>query len=178
MEVQCNMSDNSVSNAKLSGVQFLKYLFFSASAGLIQFGSFTLLVYLLPSDIGTITFITEMPLSTFLSTTIALFLSIIWNFTFNRKFTFKSSANVGKTMGLAFLFYVPFYPFQTWYVNAVAVAINPTAEWAQLIAEATVMIINFVGEFLWQKFVVYRGTENTAKNTAPKDETSETAHNK
>ena len=54
-----------------------------------------------------------MDLVTFISTTVALCASILWNFTFNRKFTFKDAGNVPKAMLLAFLFYVPFYPFQT-----------------------------------------------------------------
>ncbi len=168
-EKQVATEGKEVSNAKLSGLQFLKFLFFSASAGIIQFGLFTLLVFLLPDDMGNIKFIVDMPLNTFISTTIALCGSIIWNFTFNRKFTFKSAVNIPKAMGLAFLFYIPFYPFQTWYVHAVSMAINPTAEWAKLIAEGTVMVLNFSLEFLWQKFVVYRGTENTADSKAQKE---------
>lgn len=71
-------------------------------------------------------------------------------------------------MALAFLFYVPFYPFQTWYVHTVSTALGGK-EWASLIAEATVMLINGVLEFCWQKFVIYRKSANTAehKETAP-----------
>ncbi|MDY6078913.1 MAG: hypothetical protein SPI46_05975, partial [Eubacteriales bacterium] len=56
---------------------------------------------------------------------------------------------------------VPFYPFQTWYVHVVSEAIGGQ-EWAKLIAEATVMLINGVLEFCWQKFVIYRKSANTA----------------
>lgn len=143
-------------------LQILKYALCAASAGLIQFVSFTIFTYTIPNNLGKMTFITEMDVSLFLSTTIALLLSVLWNFTVNRKFTFKSAGNVPRAMALAFLFYVPFYPFQTWYVHAVSTAINPTAEWASLIAEATVMLINGVLEFCWQKFVIYRKEENTA----------------
>ena len=164
-----NDNNNSKNNAKAvklgtkgSVIQFLKFLLCAASAGLIQFGTFTILTFSIPDTLGTIVFINKMSTQVFISTTVALGLSILWNFTFNRKFTFKSAGNVPRAMILAFLFYLPFYPFQTWYVGAVSHAIAPDAEWAKLIAEGTVMVINFVLEFLWQKFVIYRKEENTA----------------
>lgn len=143
-------------------VQALKYAVCTASAGLIQFISFTILQAVLPTNMGTIHFIVEdMSLATFLATTIALLLSVLWNFTINRKFTFKSAGNVTRAMILAFLFYVPFYPFQTWYVHTVKVALGNT-EVAGLIAEATVMLINGVLEFCWQKFFIYRKEADSA----------------
>lgn len=149
--------------------QAVKYLLCTASAGIIQFVSFTIMTYAFAKlDWGTINFITEMKKTTFVATTVALALSVLWNFTLNRKFTFKSAKNVPVAMTLAFLFYVPFYPFQTWYVHAVSTALGGK-EWASLIAEATVMLINGVLEFCWQKFVIYRKSANTAahKETAP-----------
>lgn len=107
----------------------------------------------------TIRFIVEdMDLVTFISTTVALCASILWNFTFNRKFTFKDAGNVPKAMLLAFLFYVPFYPFQTWYVHTIkSLLLGPLSTQASgIIAEGSVMVINFVLEFVWQKFVVFR----------------------
>lgn len=99
-----------------------------------------------------------MDLVTFISTTVALCASILWNFTFNRKFTFKDAGNVPKAMLLAFLFYVPFYPFQTWYVHTIKSLLVDAigVDGAGIIAEGTVMIINFALEFMWQKFVVFR----------------------
>ncbi|MDD6360464.1 MAG: GtrA family protein [Christensenellaceae bacterium] len=142
--------------------QAFKYLLCTASAGIIQFVSFTIMTYAFAKlDWGTINFITPMPKTTFVATTVALCLSVLWNFTLNRKFTFKSAKNVPVAMALAFLFYVPFYPFQTWYVHVVSEAIGGQ-EWAKLIAEATVMLINGVLEFCWQKFVIYRKSANTA----------------
>lgn len=143
-------------------VQALKYAVCTASAGLIQFVSFAILQAALPTGMGTIHFIVEdMPLETFLATTIALVLSVLWNFTINRKFTFKSAGNVTRAMILAFLFYVPFYPFQTWYVHTVKYALGNT-EAAGLLAEATVMLINGVLEFCWQKFFIYRKEADSA----------------
>ncbi|MDD7245351.1 MAG: GtrA family protein [Eubacteriales bacterium] len=142
--------------------QAFKYLLCTASAGIIQFVSFTIMTYAFAKlDWGTINFITPMPKTTFVATTVALCLSVLWNFTLNRKFTFKSAKNVPVAMALAFLFYVPFYPFQTWYVHVVSEAIGGQ-EWSKLIAEATVMLINGVLEFCWQKFVIYRKSANTA----------------
>lgn len=155
--------------------QAFKYLLCTASAGIIQFVSFTIMTYAFAKlDWGTINFITPMPKTTFVATTVALCLSVLWNFTLNRKFTFKSAKNVPVAMALAFLFYVPFYPFQTWYVHVVSEAIGGQ-EWAKLIAEATVMLINGVLEFCWQKFVIYRKSANTApqKNKNPEAATAE-----
>ena len=144
--------------------QAVKFIIFSVSAGVIQFVTFTLLKLIFDKtgtteSWGTMWFFQEMPKSTFTATTIALALSVIWNFTLNRKITFKASSNVPLSMALAFLFYVPFYPFQTWYVGAVENALiskSVDATLAGIIGEFTVMGINFGLEFLWQKFVVFR----------------------
>lgn len=151
--------------------QFVKYALCAASAGIIQFVSFTILQAVIPSSGKTIHFIVEdMDVVTFTATTVALCLSILWNFTLNRKFTFKDAGNVPKAMILAFLFYVPFYPFQTWYVHTVkfSLAEHISLDGAGIIAEGTVMICNFVLEFFWQKFVVFR------KKKAAKPHTTET----
>lgn len=63
--------------------RIIKFTFFSLSAGMIQIGSFTLLFELLH-------------LKEWISYLIALVLSVVWNFTLNRKFTFASAANVPK----------------------------------------------------------------------------------
>lgn len=145
---------------KLEGVfQFIKYALCAASAGIIQLVLFTILQAVIPATDKTIHFITEdMELVAFIATTVALCASILWNFTFNRKFTFKDASNVPKAMILAFLFYVPFYPFQTWYVGTIKKLLieHMNADLAGIIAEGTVMVINFVLEFVWQKFVVFR----------------------
>lgn len=145
---------------KRKGVlQFIKYAFCAASAGIIQLALFSILQAVIPQSGKTIRFIVEdMDLVTFISTTVALCASILWNFTFNRKFTFKDAGNVPKAMLLAFLFYVPFYPFQTWYVHTIKSLLVDAigVDGAGIIAEGTVMIINFALEFMWQKFVVFR----------------------
>lgn len=145
-------------------LQFVKYALCAASAGIIQFLTFTILQAVIPDNGQTMHFIVEnMSVVTFSATTVALCLSILWNFTLNRKFTFKDAGNVPKAMVLAFIFYIPFYPFQTWYVHTIkellGASINIDA--AGIIAEGTVMIMNFILEFLWQKFVVFRKKKPT-----------------
>lgn len=157
---------------KRAGImQFVKYALCAASAGIIQLVLFTVLQAVIPSNGKSIHFIVEdMDLITFVATTVALCASILWNFTFNRKFTFKDASNVPKAMILAFLFYVPFYPFQTWYVYTIKTLLveSINVDLAGIIAEGTVMVINFALEFMWQKFVVFRKPKEKA-------ETAETA---
>ncbi len=148
-------------------IQFIKYALCAASAGIIQMVSFAILQAAIPQSGKTVHFIVEdMELVTFISTTVALCLSILWNFTLNRKFTFKDAGNVPLAMILAFIFYIPFYPFQTWYVHTVKVGLVPymSVDLAGIIAEATVMIINFILEFFWQKFVVFRKKKGDSKD--------------
>lgn len=147
--------------------QAIKYFLCAASAGVIQLVSFTILQLVIKSD-EEMWFMIDMPVGDFVSTTIALCLSILWNFTMNRKFTFKSAGNVPRAMILAFLFYVPFYPFQTWYVPTVKYALIDLMGVelelvASLVAEGTVMLINGILEFCWQKFFIYRKEEGSAE---------------
>lgn len=159
-ETSLKQAEKNAKKEKRKGVlQFIKYAFCAASAGIIQIVLFSILQAVIPSNGKTIHFIVEdMDLVTFISTTVALCASILWNFTFNRKFTFKDAGNVPKAMLLAFLFYVPFYPFQTWYVHTIKSLLVDAigVDGAGIIAEGTVMIINFALEFMWQKFVVFR----------------------
>lgn len=167
-------------NKKINKKEFLravKFTLFSISAGVIQIISSFLLKLLIldriiPAD-KTIHFIIEQPLETFIAETVGLALSIIWNFTFNRKFTFKAANNVPVAMLLAFVFYVPFYPFQTWYIAAVEKSLANIGDWGFVIAQITVMIINFVLEYLWQTFVVFRKAIDT-NAVAQKTQTDET----
>ena len=159
-ETSLKQAEKNAKKEKRKGVlQFIKYAFCAASAGIIQLALFSILQAVIPQSGKTIRFIVEdMDLVTFISTTVALCASILWNFTFNRKFTFKDAGNVPKAMLLAFLFYVPFYPFQTWYVHTIkSLLLGPLSTQASgIIAEGSVMVINFVLEFVWQKFVVFR----------------------
>lgn len=130
---------------KASVWQAVKFALFSASAGIIQLGSFTLLNEL-------------TGLAYWQSELIALVLSVLWNFTLNRRFTFKSAANVPIAMLKVFGFYLVFTPLSTW--------LGQLAENAgvnEYIVLAVTMLSNFILEFLFCKFVVYRNQENTRK---------------
>ena len=126
-------------------VQALKFLMFSCTAGVIQILSFTLLNELVhwPGALGT----AEYGPNYF----IALLLSVIWNFTINRKFTFKSAANVPIAMLKVLGYYCVFTPLSIWWGIALT-----NAGWNEYIVLFGTMVINFVTEFLFCKFVVYR----------------------
>ena len=122
--------------------QALKFTLFSASAGIIQVGSFALMELFIKSY--------WIPYLT------SLVLSILWNFTLNRRYTFKSAANVPVAMAKVFGFYLVFTPLSTWLGHlAEGKGVN------DFIVLAVTMIANFVLEFLFCKFVVYRGKEDT-----------------
>ncbi len=136
------------STTKETWFQSLKFLLFSLSAGIIQIASFTLLTEcILTFDKGN-----DYGWSYFISLT----LSVIWNFTFNRKFTFKSAKNVPVAMGLVFLYYCAFTPLSILWGNALT-----GIGWNEYLVLVITMVINFVTEFLWCRFVVYRGNINT-----------------
>lgn len=121
----------------------IKFTLFSISAGVIQIVSFTLLNEL-------------SPLSEHISYLIALVLSVLWNFTFNRRYTFQSAGNVPKAMALVALFYCAFTPLSTWLEKALV-----GAGWNAYVVTVMNMLINFVTEYLYDKFVVFRRDTDT-----------------
>ena len=126
--------------------QALKFTLFSISAGIIQIGSFSILEI----------FIQDY----WIPYLISLVLSILWNFTLNRRYTFQSAANVPIAMAKVFGFYLVFTPLSTWLGNlAEGRGVN------DFVILIITMLCNFVLEFLFCKFVVYRGHENTRKKT-------------
>lgn len=139
------MDKNKKSDQKKNILQAIKFTLFSISAGVIQLVTFSLM-----NEVGKLDY--------WLSYAVALSCSVIWNFTFNRKFTFKSAANVPKAMLLAFLFYVPFAPLSILWGAALE-----NIGWNEYLVVALTMIINFVLEFTWQKFVVFRDTYKKEK---------------
>lgn len=157
----------------------VKFTLFSISAGVIQMVSSLLLKLLIldnfiPED-ASFHYMVDLNTTTFIADTIGLALSIIWNFTFNRKFTFKAANNVPKAMLLAFLFYVPFYHFQIWYIDTIEKCLVNIGDWGFVIALGTCMLINFILEYLWQTFVVFRGAIDT--NEAAKKQQSQLSEN-
>lgn len=129
-------------NNKKQLLQAIKFTLFSVSAGVIQIGSFALLEI----------FIKDY----WIPYLVSLVLSILWNFTLNRRYTFKSAANVPVAMIKVFGFYLVFTPLSTYLGNlAESVGVN------DFIILIITMLANFVLEFLFCKFVVYRGKEDT-----------------
>jgi len=122
--------------------QIVKFVLFSASAGIIQIGSFS--VFQLCG-------ITTWAWAYFPS----LVLSVLWNFTFNRRYTFQSAANVPVAMLKVFAFYCVFTPLSLWWGTALE-----NAGWNDFLIQALTMLVNLTTEFLYCRFVVYRNNMN------------------
>lgn len=129
----------------------VKFLLFSISAGVIEIGTFTLLNELL-----------HLPY--WVSYLTALVLSVLWNFTFNRKYTFQSTENIARAMSLVFLYYLVFTPLSTMLEHQLAAVHG----WNEYLVTAINMILNFVTEFLFQRFVVYRNSLDTNERAQKK----------
>ena len=162
------------SNPKM---QALKFTLFSLSAGIIQALSFAVFNDLLPLEnyeLSLFNVITEKAADGEISNVIrnavftlnlgnywvsylpSLVLSVIWNFTFNRKYTFKPTGHVGRDMLLVAGYYVVF--------TTATVLLGSWLEsigWHDWIIQGTNMLLNLVTEYLFQKFVVYRDFEKT-----------------
>ena len=142
--------------------RFLKFLFFSCTAGGIQIGAFTLL-----NEVA--------HLSYWPSYLIALVLSIVYNFTVNRKFTFKSANNIPIAILLILAYYAVFTPASTLWGDA----LTEQAHWNEYIVLGGTMVINFVTEFLFSRYVVFRKSIDTNikvkkdENNMPESEESE-----
>ncbi len=122
----------------------VKYALIAVSAGIIQIATFTLLNELLHWDC-------------WVSYLIALVLSVLWNFTLNRRYTFRSADNVKRAMLLVFLYYLVFTPLSTWLEDF----LTDTCGWNEYLVTGINMLINFVTEFLYQRFFVFRNTLDT-----------------
>ena len=120
-------------------LRVLKFVLFSASAGIIQIGSFTLL--------NELTTWRSWPCYL-----ISLLLSIIWNFTFNRRYTFQSNANITQAMILVLAFYAVFTPVTTILGDWLAEDLL----WNEYIVTGINMGLNLSLEYLYQRYVVYR----------------------
>ena len=149
-------------NDKKELMRMIKFTLFSISAGVIQIVTYTLFFELLHW-------------APWLAYLVSLILSVLWNYTFNRKYTFRSAADIKRSMLLVALFYVVFTPLSTWWTAALT-GENPftgAAASAQplvnnYVVQIGTMLINFVTEFLYQKFVVYRGKIDTNERAGKK----------
>ncbi|MCR5577159.1 MAG: GtrA family protein [Oscillospiraceae bacterium] len=133
-----------------------KFLLFSASAGIIEIVSFALL--------NELTGWSYWPCYL-----IALALSVLWNFTLNRRFTFRSANNVPVAMMKVAAYYAVFTPLSTWLGSWLADGIG----WNEYLVTAINMVLNFVTEYLYDTFVVFRGTIDTNDLAKKKQEKSE-----
>ena len=119
-------------------IRFIKFALFSASAGLIEIVVFTLL-----NEISDWRY---WPCSL-----IALLCSILWNFTLNRNFTFRSAANVPIAMLKVLGFYAVFTPATTLLGSYLA----DTLMWNDYLVTGINMGLNFVCEYFYQRYIVF-----------------------
>lgn len=132
---------------KKEWIRSLKFLLFSISAGLIQIASFAL-------------FEEVLVWPHWLSYLLSLVLSVLWNFTLNRKFTFYSAGNVPLAMLQVALYYAVFTPLSTWWT---ALLTGEGFLYNEYLVLAGTMIINFATEYAFERLVVFRKTLDTAK---------------
>ena len=130
----------------------VKFLIFSISAGIIEIVSFTLLD-LIPS------------LGYVLKAYVSLSLSVLWNFTLNRKFTFQSANNVPIAMLKTLGYYVVFAPLS---IHLADMYLVQTLGWNEILVKFVTMLVNFVTEFIFQRLVVYGKSVDTNERAKAK----------
>ena len=131
---------------KTEWLRSLKFLLFSISAGVIQLGADTL-------------FLEVLDFVPWLSYLLALVLSVLWNFTLNRKYTFHSANNVPVAMMKVALFYLVFTPLSTLWTAALT---GESVGWNEYVVLLGTMVINFATEFLYDRFFVFGKSIDTA----------------
>lgn len=134
-----------MSDKRKEFLRTVKFILFSISAGVIQAVSFTLFNEL-------------MHLKYWVSYLAALVLSVLWNFTLNRKFTFQSANNIPVAMLKVAAFYMVFTPLSTWWTAV----LTEKAGVNEYIVLALTMLVNFVTEYLYQRFIVFGKRIDTA----------------
>ena len=127
-------------------IRKIKFTLFSISAGIIEIGLFTILEKF-------------TNFSYWLCYLPALIASVLWNFTLNREYTFKSAASVPKAMFLVFLFYLVFTPLSTIIGNYLAENLG----WNDFLVTILNMLANFILEYLYDMYVVFRGNIDNKK---------------
>ena len=131
-------------NRKKELIRAVKFTLFSISAGIIQVLSFTLMNEVFAWSYRVCYFT-------------ALVLSVLWNFTLNRNITFRSASNVPIAMLKVAGFYLVFTPLSTWAGGALT-----ELGWNEYLVLALTMITNFVTEFLFDRFIVFGDSIDTA----------------
>ena len=140
-----------MSEKKKELIRTIKFVLFSTSAGIIQVASFALFEELIH-------------LTHWLSYLISLILSVLWNFTLNRQFTFYSAGNIPIAVLKVTGFYLVFTPLSTWWT---AVLTGSGFGWNEYLVLAITMLVNFITEYLFDRFVVFGKTLDTAKKDNP-----------
>jgi len=139
-------------NKKIEILRAFKYLLIATSAGVIQIASFTLLNEILKMKYWP-------------AYLIALILSVVWNFTINRKYTFRTVANITYAMLEVLGYYLIFTPLSTWWGDALV-----NVGWNEYLVLALTMVINLVTEYAFYYFVVYKNKIDNAINKNIKNE--------
>ena len=129
----------------------VKYFAFAISAGVVQIITFTILTE--TNTFGD----TANPYGP--SYFVALVLSVVWNFTFNRRYTFRSVANIPKAMLKVLGYYAVFTPLSIWWGDALTG--GDQSHWVYYVVLIGTMIINGITEFLFWHFVVFGRTIDT-----------------
>ena len=130
-------------------LRMVKFTLFSISAGLIEIGLFELLYNVIKW-------------SWWPSYLIALIASVLWNFTLNREYTFKSSNNVPVAMFKVFIFYLVFTPLSTLLGNYLVGTLN----WNGTVVTLINMVLNFVLEYLYDRYYVFKDSIDTKKKSS------------
>ena len=136
-------------------IRAIKFAIVSASAGLVEIGVFTIM--------NEFTGLKYWPC--YLT---ALIASVVWCFTINRRYTFKSTKNVPRAMAMVFAFYLVFTPATTILGNYLA----ETLHWNEYLVTGINMALNLSLEYLYDTFIVYRG-EMDNNDIAAKDRAKE-----
>jgi len=139
------MEENKKNKPRGLAVMFGMFFAFSLGAGIIELVSFTVLNEGVRIDY-------------WVSYTIALILSVVYNFTINRRYTFRSVNNIPKAMMLVFLFYCAFSPYSIWMMDYLTdgALFSVGLGWNEYLVLIFIMLQNFVLEFLWWRFVVFK----------------------
>ncbi|MBO4815447.1 MAG: GtrA family protein [Clostridia bacterium] len=130
-------------------IRTIKFTLFSISAGIIEISLFAILDH----------FTSWSYWPCYL---IALIASVIWNFTLNREYTFKSANNIPIAMFKVAIFYLIFTPTSTILGNYLA----EDLKWNRILVTLINMLLNFILEYLYDMYIVFRGSidEKEVKN--------------
>ena len=146
-------------NNKKEVIRAVKFALVSASAGIVEIAVFTVM--------NEVTGLKYWPC--YLT---ALIASVVWCFTINRRYTFKSAKNVPRAMAMVFAFYIVFTPATTILGNYLA----ETLHWNEYLVTGINMALNLSLEYLYDTFVVYRGemdNNDIAKREKEKEKSKE-----